>query len=303
MKRNELSNAAQLLLSAKAVRLTSQRVYENVASGNGHFNLHEEKLPELAETVCTVIRETYPDMQIPFHARLRHFRTFNQDRMAKLLGKIASRSVTDRSKIIIDLIVVSVLLDAGAGSEWSYFEKETGEEFFRSEGLAIASFHMFCEGLFSMEYRRAVEGQALAKLPADSLGHGFQASDDNPIIGLEARARVLNRLGQILVNDAEVFPHQRPGDILEHIHKNFGNEISAGKLLEVVLDVFHGLWTHGADLEGIPMGDAWFYNGFEDDSRDSQKIIVFHKPFPSGSPTPLSNPSKQLASGLLILMN
>lgn len=52
-------------------------------------------------------------------------------------------------KRLIDLFLVSVLLDAGAGNVWSYLEEESGQRFARSEGLGVASFHMFQEGLFS----------------------------------------------------------------------------------------------------------------------------------------------------------
>ena len=50
---------------------------------------------------------------------------------------------------LIDLFLVSVLLDAGAGNVWSFEEPGTNMKFNRSEGLGVASFHMFREGFFS----------------------------------------------------------------------------------------------------------------------------------------------------------
>lgn len=50
---------------------------------------------------------------------------------------------------LIDLFLVSVLLDAGAGNQWKYKETDTGETYTRSEGLAIASLEMFVAGFFS----------------------------------------------------------------------------------------------------------------------------------------------------------
>lgn len=52
-------------------------------------------------------------------------------------------------KRLIDLILVSVLLDAGAGNLWKYTEPGTDEAYSRSEGLAVASIHMFEAGFFS----------------------------------------------------------------------------------------------------------------------------------------------------------
>jgi hypothetical protein len=63
---------------------------------------------------------------------------------------------------LIDLYIVSVLLDAGAGNKWTYEELQvpigpdahgesgkTGWKGGRSEGLAVASFWMFVAGVFS----------------------------------------------------------------------------------------------------------------------------------------------------------
>jgi len=57
--------------------------------------------------------------------------------------------VNEICKRLIDLFLVSVLLDAGAGSKWAYQEQESGQRFSRSEGLGVASVKMFTEGLFS----------------------------------------------------------------------------------------------------------------------------------------------------------
>ena len=47
----------------------------------------------------------------------------------------------ERARIKLDLVITSVLLDAGAGKDWKF--KEDGTFYSRSEGLAVASFHMF----------------------------------------------------------------------------------------------------------------------------------------------------------------
>jgi hypothetical protein len=57
-------------------------------------------------------------------------------------------SEKEKCKRLIDLFLVSVLLDAGAGNQWAYNESD-GESYSRSEGLAVATVHMFDQGLFS----------------------------------------------------------------------------------------------------------------------------------------------------------
>ena len=44
---------------------------------------------------------------------------------------------------LVDLFTVSVLLDAGAGNDWRYVEAGTGHKYERSEGIAVASLHIF----------------------------------------------------------------------------------------------------------------------------------------------------------------
>lgn len=50
----------------------------------------------------------------------------------------------------MDLFVVSVLLDAGAGTIWKFTTKQN-KKYGRSEGLAIASLDMFEKGMFSSD--------------------------------------------------------------------------------------------------------------------------------------------------------
>jgi hypothetical protein len=50
----------------------------------------------------------------------------------------------------LDLFLVSVLLDAGAGNIWKFTTKQ-GKKYGRSEGLAVGSLDMFEKGMFSSD--------------------------------------------------------------------------------------------------------------------------------------------------------
>lgn len=50
---------------------------------------------------------------------------------------------SEKCRRLIDLFLISVLLDAGAGTEWSYKSTENGRMYRRSEGIAVASLEMF----------------------------------------------------------------------------------------------------------------------------------------------------------------
>lgn len=74
--------------------------------------------------------------------------------MGKLLDTWADEAGvndSERCRRLVDLFTVSVLLDAGAGDYWKYTEADTGAQVIRSEGLAVASLHMFRGGAFSSD--------------------------------------------------------------------------------------------------------------------------------------------------------
>lgn len=91
-------------------------------------------------------------------------------------------------------MVTSVLLDAGAGDVWKYRESGTGFEAGRSEGLGVASFHMFQAGAFSSDAQRSphrADSAGLKGLPDDSVRTAFQVDDaTNPLVGCDGRTQV-----------------------------------------------------------------------------------------------------------------
>lgn len=92
--------------------------------------------------------------KIPPHGRWRHLDA-GRPRVEPLIKKWKSSSNPpddmEITRRLLDLFLVSVLLDAGAGSTWSYHETESGLKFSRSEGLGVASISMFEQGFFSSD--------------------------------------------------------------------------------------------------------------------------------------------------------
>jgi hypothetical protein len=123
----------------------------------------------------------------------------------------------EKTRRLIDLFLVSVLLDAGAGTRWSYKSKESGRVYRRSEGLAVASLEMFKSGLFSSDPEQPfqVDAAGLKQMTADQLKRGLQASESNPLAGLEGRSGLLSRLGDALAASPKYFGQTaRPGNML-----------------------------------------------------------------------------------------
>ncbi|WP_164225928.1 DUF1688 family protein, partial [Stenotrophomonas maltophilia] len=69
-----------------------------------------DRLPATADLVVEVIRANYPGLDIPFHARWRHFVAAGRDLGREALAPIADPA--ERGRTAFDLAIVSVLLDA-----------------------------------------------------------------------------------------------------------------------------------------------------------------------------------------------
>ncbi len=122
----------------------------------------------------------------------------------------------ERTRRLIDLFLISVLLDAGAGTRWQYKSKESGRIYRRSEGLAVASLEMFKAGLFSSDPDQPcqVDSAGLKRLDSTSIARGLQVTENNPINGMQGRTGLLMRLADALQNQ-EIFGIEgRPGNML-----------------------------------------------------------------------------------------
>ena len=175
------------------------------AGQSKHFTVNDDALPSVATLVAQTTRSRYPNLKIPYHSRWRHFEVGGVDRRA-WLNEMQPGASAD-AVTLIDLAVVSVLLDAGAGANWQYKEARTDQVLTRSEGLGVASFHAFCSGLFSSDASQPlrVDAVGLQRLSTMQLVAAFQVTDSNPLIGLDGRVNLLRRLGQALAEQPDVF--------------------------------------------------------------------------------------------------
>lgn len=137
------------LRTLKSIRERCSQVYEKAQRNECVcFDIDETALPAIVNHVAETTKRRYVDLdQIPPHSRLRHFdpSQINDLRQQWKANHIDS---VEQARRLIDLVIVSVLVDAGAGQQWRYKTKQ-GDLIGRSEGLALASFDMFSEGYFS----------------------------------------------------------------------------------------------------------------------------------------------------------
>jgi uncharacterized protein DUF1688 len=271
------AGAAAALRTTTAIRERAQYLLTRARAGDSPwFSVDDESLPAAAAEVADVSRGRYPDLRIPYHSRWRHFEAGGVDRKAELDVRLAAEDAQARARAMIDLAVVSVLLDAGAGPDWHYLEATTGQRFSRSEGLGVASWHAFCGGAFSSDaaHPLQVDAAGLRKLSVERLAELFQCTEANPLVGLEGRVLVLRRLGDALASQPEVFgPRGRPGRLFD---MRDGNRIAAHDILSQILTALSGIWLAANSIGHEALGDCWRHDSVPGPGL-TQGWVPFHK--------------------------
>jgi hypothetical protein len=245
------------LRSPATIRAKAAEVLKYVEDGRSSWwSLDADGLEAAVQATLKVTRQRFPNpAAIPFHSRWRHFEAGGHDRWAALAPRLKALSKEEVARRRMDLAVVSVLLDAGAGPAWSYREPGTNETYSRSEGLGVASFHMFANGAFSRDAKGdplRVDAERLAALTPMDIAMGFQVKAHNPLLGLEGRAGLLRKLGGIGL--------ARPGALFDVVAT--GAEVRAAAILAAVLDKLSPIWP-------LPMGDVWPHSAIG--------LVPFHK--------------------------
>jgi len=276
--------AIAYLKTPVAIRERCDRLFSLACTDQLHyFRCDLSQLDKAANYVIEVMRDEYPNLNIPFHSRWRHFEVGNVPRIAELEENLTGITPLEKAQTKFDLVIVSVLLDAGAGANWQYTEQETKMFFCRSEGLAVASFRMFCQGAFSSNPKRPfqVDSQGLQALTLDKLAQGFQVSRENPLLGLEGRWELLQRLGKSLTNLPQLFGEEnpRPGNLVNYLLSNNSlpySPISASKVLGSILEGLGNIWPGRLAIAGVNLGDVWLHSALIGDNP-TDGYVPFHK--------------------------
>src|SRR5580704_16177357 len=107
--------AALSLLNAAAVRTRAKRMLAlGLDDKLPNFRIDLARLDDTADLVAATTRKNYPSLDVPFHSRWRHFVVEGQSRAGTLADfhNLPDRGAAARAAF--DLVIVSVLLDAGA---------------------------------------------------------------------------------------------------------------------------------------------------------------------------------------------
>ena len=255
-----IDTSIKALLSAAAVRERAHEMLDLAIAGKvDGWAVDLDRLPAVADLVAAITQERFPTLDIPFHARWRHFVAGAPD--------LPSGDPAERARAAFQLVILSVLLDAGAGPGWRYRDPKTGGTFSRSEGLAVASQRMAEAGALD----------DLAGLATETLAEGFQVSDDNPLLGLEGRAALLRRLGARIDARPDLFVGGRLGGLHDTLgSRAAGGPLPASAILELLLEALGPIWAGRLVIDGLPLGDCWRHPAIRrGDASDG--LVPLHK--------------------------
>ena len=266
------SSEVSALLSADAVRARCAIVSEAVERGETrNFRLVPGQLDEAVRRVVDVTRRRYPDLEVPHHSRWRHFSTVGIGCLI-LVAPGADTDETARARI--DLAILSVLLDAGAGPHWRYRDVATGQILSRSEGLAVASLRAMQSGLFSADPETPwrADAAALAQITPERLALAFQHTAENELAGFEGRAALLRRLGEVCAASPSLFGAPARLGGLYDCWSARGESLPAAEILRTLLHVFAPIWPPRISVAGVPLGDCGRHSAIPGDG-----LVPFHK--------------------------
>ena len=279
--------AIRELWTVEAVR---ERASELLALGErgalAHFAIDEARMDSAAELVADVTRARHPDLRIPLHSRWRHFEAPDGGSRWTAIAGEAGLAGTERARSAVELAVVSVLLDAGAGTRWRYRDELTGREIGRSEGLAVATFDLYRRGALSSDPAQPMraDADALGRMDQTTFARAFQLGEHNPLPGVAGRVRCLRALGRAVAARPEFEPQTGPraeppgsavrrlGYLFDHLRANAPEgRVPANDLFRIVLTALRGVL-------GRALGDVWFHAGIRRPGP-TDRLLALHKLF------------------------
>ncbi|KAI0752955.1 hypothetical protein C8Q80DRAFT_1149392 [Daedaleopsis nitida] len=294
---NSSSQTAAYLRTLPAIRERCGRVHALAKEGKlEYFEYHPEKEADAAAFCVNIMKRDFGTnfASIPPHGRWRHLDA-GLSRVEPLIEKWKASpnppDVKETARRLIDLFLVSVLLDAGAGNAWSFKEEASGQSFSRSEGLGVASIIMFEQGFFSGDSSNPyqVDAEGLSRITAQKVASAMQVSDSNPMVGIDGRSSLLINLSKALKASSQYFgTAARPGHIIdfldsESIAENGTKRVHIFALWTALIDGLAPIWpATRTSLGGTSLGDVWPCDALKKSIdggayQEGDELVPFHK--------------------------
>jgi len=149
----------------------------------------------------------------------------------------------------------------------------------RSEGLGVASLHLFAAGALSSDTGKPLRADAdgLSRLTTETVARVFQVDDANPLAGLDGRVALLHALGDTLRARPDGFggAPARPGHLFDILTAGRGS-LPLADVLHIVLHGLGPIWPGRITVEGVNLGDVWRHSALVRDDA-THGLVPFHK--------------------------
>jgi hypothetical protein len=123
----------------------------------------------------------------------------------------------------------------------------------------------------------ALDADGLEQLDRDALARGFQVSESNPLVGIEARVSLLQALGRALRQHPDVFGGRpRFGHMIDNILDHAAGAVAASGVLSLVLDTLADIWPFGLRFHGVNIGDVGMHPAARAPGL-TDSLVPFHK--------------------------
>src|SRR5262249_8926616 len=134
------------------------------------------------------------------------------------------------------------------------------------------------QGAFSAKRApRVLDAAGLEALDAAALARGFQVSESNPLVGLEARVSLLQALGRALRQRPDVFgTPPRFGRIVDYLLDRSSGSVSASNVLILLLETLAEIWPFGLRFHGVNVGDIGMHPAARAPGL-TDGLVPFHK--------------------------
>ncbi|KAF9219204.1 DUF1688-domain-containing protein [Gyrodon lividus] len=283
---------AMYLRTLSSIRERCAQVHDLAKKGQlQYFHYDPGKEDAVIEFCASIMERDFLNefASIPPHGRWRHLDA-GRSRIEPILRRWDTSGTPpdakEKCKRVIDLFLVSVLLDAGAGNEWTYTEKDSGQTFSRSEGLGVASVHMFEDGLFSgsASQPHRVDAEGLAHITVDKVAEAMQVSSSNLMVGLEGRTSLLVGLSTALKLNPQLFGQDaRPGNMLDFLEAESKlqgptRRVHISALWTILIEGLSPIWPARLTLGGVSLGDVWSCPALKRPGQaEGDDLVPFHK--------------------------
>ncbi|WP_068311739.1 DUF1688 family protein [Polycladidibacter hongkongensis] len=255
-------SAAIHLLSLGAIMQRCQAVFELVSGDTiDGLQIDSTALDPLAAMVERQLVEANEAGAILPYTPWRLLEAGGVDRWGILAGARRFADLQDMQRAAADVATLIALLGGSPGEGWRYLDPVTGETLSGREGLAAAILNMFASGAFSEDPADPLRADAaiLFAMETDELREGLQGTANNVVVGLEARAALLRRIGEALTLRSDLFEKEsavRPGNLLANLQLE-DTPLTAARIFDALQDGLGAIWQRRPEHTGVVLGDCW----------------------------------------------